>query len=248
MIADISILGWVYCYLVQVLHHLWLGLLCQGQVTWVSPSNLLRRYATGFQRAIVINLCLEYSILLYFNDFILLLWIHANRILFTCCFNWMFINACMCSYQILREAQALRLAKDLDLLVLVVAHLVGDILNVDDLIDGHILVLLSELLLWELAVDLPLWHNDLRMWIRWVGDARHWHIQRSIVTHLDAHVVLALGELVEIDVLEVIIDLSDLGKRTLVQGIIGIHLEAQVAHLQVALRVVGLAAIVLEGG
>ena len=211
MIADIPILSWVNCYLIRVLHHLWLSLLCKGQIIGVAPSDLLGRYAVCFQRAIIINLCLKNPILLYFDDFILMCWIDSNSILFARCFDRMFIDAGVCSHQILCKTQALWLAKNLDLFVLVIAHLVGDILNVDHLINRHVLVRLPELLLWELAVDLPLWHNYLWMWIRWVGDARHWHIQRSIVAHLDAHVVLALGELVEVDVLEVIIDLSDLG-------------------------------------
>ena len=102
--------------------------------------------------------------------------------------------------------------------------------------DGNQLVvssilLLCELLLRELAVDLPLDQILLRGLLV-VGST---HVERSQrgIAHL--HAALLLGEMSQINVLEVVIDLLDLSQGVLVwiQRVLRIDLETLVAHLHV---------------
>ena len=58
--------------------------------------------------------------------------------------------------------------------------------------------------------------------------ASHRHVHRRVV---DTHVVLVAFELGKIDVLQIVIYLSYLCKGVLVQWVIRIYLQAQIAHL-----------------
>ena len=140
----------------------------------------------------------------------------------------MFIQSSLRSGRnILRKTQTLRFPQYLYLLILFIQYFVRYILNIHHLIID-LIIWLSKLLLRKLTIDLPLRQNHVRT--SRIGYACHRHVHWRII---NTHVIFVVFKLTKIDILKIVIYLSYLSQRILIQWIIWIHLETKVAHLHV---------------
>lgn len=234
MICYIQILRLLHFNLILVRRHQFrLRLLLKTQMILISPPKLLGWKAIRFQWALIVNLRLEYSIGYFSDDITFCIFCIISLIYKYSFMLWllwhMFIQSSLRSGRnILRKTQTLRFSQYLYLLILFIQYFVRYILNIHHLIINLIVVLLSKLLLRKLTIDLPLCQNHVRT--SRIGYACHRHVHWRIV---NAHVIFVVFKLTKVDILKIVIYLSYLSQRILIQWIIRIDLETKVAHLHV---------------
>lgn len=233
MICYIQILRLLHFNLILVRRHQFrLRLLLKTQMILISPPKLLGWKAIRFQWALIVNLRLEYSIGYFSDDITFCIFCIISLIYKYSFMLWllwhMFIQSSLRSGRnILRKTQTLRFSQYLYLLILFIQYFVRYILNIHHLIID-LIILLSKLLLRKLTIDLPLCQNHVRT--SRIRYACHRHVHWRIV---NTHVIFVVFKLTKVDILKIVIYLSYLSQRILIQWIVWIDLETEVAHLHV---------------